>query len=213
MVGPDGRVISTDFSSAMVEVARRLGASRRVDDMEYRQLDAEAMDLGDESVDAIVSRAVFMLLADPAGALREARRVLRPGGSLAFVVFTTPDQNPWAAVPSAALVRRGHLAPPQPEAPRVFALADPERARSLVTGAGFGEPLIEQVDLVFHYVDEDDAWNAVVGLNGPMARIVEGLPDDERVATRLAVLDGFGQFRDPDGSYTVPAGALDVQTT
>lgn len=77
------------------------------------------MDLEDDSVDAVVCRSVFMLVGDPAAALREARRGLRPGGSLAFTVFTTPNNNPWAAVPAAVLVQRGHLAPPQPGGPGV----------------------------------------------------------------------------------------------
>lgn len=210
MVGPRGRVISTDFSSEMVEVARRLGASRGLSNVAYRQLDAEAMDLDDNSVDAVVGRAVYMLLGDPGAALCEARRVIRPGGSLAFTVFTTPEQNPWAAVPAAVLMQRGHLAPPQPDAPGVFALGDPERVRSLATGAGFSEPLIEQVDFVFHYVDEHDAWNAIVDLNGPLAVIIGRLSDDERDATRRAVLDGFGPFRESDGTYPVRAQALAV---
>ena len=151
-----------------------------------------------------------MLLADPAAALREARRVLRPGGSVAFTAFTTPDRNPWAAVPGATLVQRGHLAPPQPGAPGVFALGDPEQVRDLVPAAGFSDVTIEQIDFVFHYDDEDDAWRAVVDLNGPLAVIIDQLASDEGESTRRAVLDGFEPFRDDDGSYPVPAQALAV---
>lgn len=178
--------------------------------VEYRQLDAEAMDLDDNTADAVVGRAVYMLLGDPAVALSEARRVLRPGGSLAFTAFTTPDQNPWFAEPAAVLIQRGHLAPPQPGAPGVFSLGDPERVRALVNGAGFSEPLTEQVDFVFHYVDEHDAWKAIVDLNGPLAVIIKGLSDDERNVIRHAVLDGFSPFRDLDASYRVRAQALAV---
>ncbi len=210
LVGPQGRVISTDFSSKMVEAARRLGASRGLDNVEYRQLDAEAMNLDDDTVDAVVGRSVFMLLGDPAGALGESRRVLRDGGSLAFTVFTTPDQNPWFAVPAAVLAQRGHFAPPPPSAPGIFALADPERVCGLVTAAGFSEPRTDQVDFVFHHADDDDAWNAIVDLHGPLAVIIKGLSDDERDEIRRVVLDGFGPFRDPDGSYRIRAQALAV---
>jgi SAM-dependent methyltransferase len=210
LVGAEGRVISTDFASEMVEVARRLGAARGVTNVEYRQLDAEAMDLDDGTVDAVVGRSVFMLLADPAAALNEARRVLRPGGSIAFTAFTTPDRNPWAAVPGAALVQRGHLPPPQPGAPGVFALGDAAHVRDVVSAAGFSDVAIEQIDFVFHYVDEDDAWQAVVDLNGPLAVIIDQLPGDERESSRRAVLDGLEPFRVTDGSYPVPAQALAV---
>jgi SAM-dependent methyltransferase len=210
LVGSQGRVISTDLALEMVDVAQRLGAARGLGNVDYRQLDAEAMDLEDDSVDAVVCRSVFMLVGDPAAALREARRVLRPGGSLAFTVFTTPNNNPWAAVPAAVLVQRGHLAPPQPGGPGVFALGDPERVRALVTEAGFSEPVITPVDFAFHYSNDDDAWNAIGDLNGPLAVIIDRLSGDERDATRHSVLEGFGQFRSAEGSYPVPAQALAV---
>jgi SAM-dependent methyltransferase len=210
LVGPQGRVISTDFASEMVEVARQLGAARHLNNVEYRQLDAEAMDLDDDAVDAVVGRSVYMLLADPAAALREARRVVHPGGSVAFTVFSTPESNPWAAVPGGALVQRGHLDPPPPGAPGVFALGDPELVRNLVTAAGFSNVTIEPIDFAFHYEHEHDAWQAVVDLNGPLAVIIDRLSNDERESTRRAVLDGLEPFRASDGSYPVPAQALAV---
>ncbi len=45
----------------------------------------------------------YMLMADPAAALSETRRVLRDGGTLAFAVWQTPDRNPWAAIPGMTL--------------------------------------------------------------------------------------------------------------
>ena len=76
-VGQDGRVISTDFASEMVDVARRNGEARGVSNVEYRVLDAERMDLDDDSVDGVVCRWGYMLMADPAKALGETRRVSR----------------------------------------------------------------------------------------------------------------------------------------
>jgi hypothetical protein len=126
---------------------------------------------------------------------------------LAFAVFTSPSSNPWAAIPAAALVGRGHLSPPEPGAPGVFALGDPDRIREVATSAGFGEPEIEPIDFVFHYGDATDAWNAVLDLNGPMAVVIGQLSADEREATRAAVVDGYARYREPDGSYPVPAQA------
>src|SRR5215211_8965963 len=138
-VGPEGRVLSTDFAPEMVEVARRQGEARGLTNVEYRVLDAERMDLEDDSVDAVVCRFGYMLMADPAAALRETRRVLRDGGPLAFAVWGPPDRNPWVAVPGMTLIQRGHMPPPEPGAPGIFSMADPGRIRELVTAAGFGE--------------------------------------------------------------------------
>jgi ubiquinone/menaquinone biosynthesis C-methylase UbiE len=209
-VGPEGRVISTDFAPEMVEVARRAGEARGLENVEYRVLDAERMDLDDDSVDGVVCRWGYMLMADPAAALRETRRVLRQGGPLAFAVWMTPDRNPWAAVPGMTLVQRGHMPPPEPGAPGIFALGERDRVRGLVTEAGFDEPELEEIAFEFRYVDFDDLWDALVRLAGPLARLIKALPDDERQATREAILESVAPYQNADGSYTAPAASWGV---
>jgi SAM-dependent methyltransferase len=204
-VGDQGKVISTDFAPEMVDAARRVGEASGARNVEFRVMDAERMDLEDDSVDRVVCRWGYMLMADPAQALRETRRVLRAEGALAFAVWATPDRNPWAAVPGMTLVQRGHLPPPDPTAPGIFALGVPERIRELVTGAGFAEPEIEEIAFDFTYADADDVWDALVRLAGPLARAVNVLPDDEREATRAAILENVASYRNEDGSYTTPA--------
>jgi SAM-dependent methyltransferase len=208
-VGDEGRVISSDFAPEMVDVARRQGQARGLSNLEYRVLDAERMELDDDSVDGVVCRFAYMLMADPAAALRETRRVLRNGGPLAFAVWATPDRNPWAAIPRMTYVQRGHVPPPDPTAPGIFAMGMPERIRELVTGAGFGEPEIGEIAFAYRYADEDDLWDAVLSLS-PLARVVNALPDDERQATRAAVISNMASYRNDDGSYSAPAAAWGV---
>jgi len=204
-VGDAGRVMSTDFAPGMVDVARRLGEARGLANVEFRVLDAERMDLEDNSVDAVVCRWGYMLMADPAAALSQTRRVLRGGDSLAFAVWAPPDRNPWAAVPGMTLVQRGHMPPPQPGAPGIFAMGDPDRVRELVAGAGFDEPELEEIAFDFRYADFDDLWDALVRLAGPLARAIDALPDDERQATRAAIMENMAPYRNEDGSYAAPA--------
>src|SRR3954471_2022918 len=131
-VGEHGKVLCTDFSPEMLEAARRNGERCGLSNVDYRVLDAERMDLDDDSVDGVLCRWGYMLMADPAAALRETRRVLRDGGTLAFAVWQTPDRNPWAALPGMILVQRGHMPPPEPGAPGIFAMGEADRVRDLV---------------------------------------------------------------------------------
>ena len=204
-VGAGGHVISSDFSPNMVEVARRNGEARSLTQVEYRVLDAEKMDLDDDSVDGVVCRWGYMLMADPAAALRETRRVLRDGGPLAFAVWAPPDRNPWAAIPGMTLVQRGHMPPPEPGAPGMFAMGDPGRIRELVTQAGFAEPDLEEIPLEFRYANFDDLWDTLVRITGPLARAIKALPDAERQATRTAIEENVESYRNQDGSYSAPA--------
>jgi ubiquinone/menaquinone biosynthesis C-methylase UbiE len=112
LLGQAGRLISTDFSPAMLGVARRRAAELGLGNVDFRVMDAERVRLETDSVDGVLCRFGYMLMADPAAALSETRRVLRPGGRLALAVWGAPDRNPFFTVIAAILVERGHLPPP-----------------------------------------------------------------------------------------------------
>jgi SAM-dependent methyltransferase len=207
-VGAAGKLLCTDFSREMLEAARRNGERRGLTNVEYRVLDAERMDLDDNSVDGVLCRWGYMLMADPAAALGETRRVLRDGGRLAFAVWQTPDRNPWAAIPGMTLVQRGHMPPPEPGAPGIFAMGLADRIVELVTGAGFGEPRLEQLTFEWRYA-ADDLWDTLTRLAGPLAAVINGLPDEERRATRAAIEENLAQYR-RDGELVVPAACWGV---
>jgi SAM-dependent methyltransferase len=95
LVGETGRVIATDFATEMVAAARRRAEELGIRNVELRVLDAERMDLETDSVDGVLCRWGYMLMVDPAAAFAETRRVLRPGGRLAFSVWAGPERNPW----------------------------------------------------------------------------------------------------------------------
>jgi SAM-dependent methyltransferase len=212
-VGGEGRVLSTDFAPEMVDVARRQGEARGLTNVDFRVLDAERMDLDDESVDGVVCRFGYMLMADPAAAMAETRRVLRPGGPLALAVWGTPDRNPWAAVPAMTLMQRGHLPPPEPGAPGIFALGEPNRIQDLLGEAGFSQPdPLEELALEYRWADFDDLWDTLTRITGAVARAIESLSEDERQATRAAMEENVASFRNEDGTYSAPAAAWGVLT-
>lgn len=207
-VGDDGKVVTTDFAPEMLEAARRNGEQQGVSNVEFQVLDAERMDFDDDSFDGVVCRWGYMLMADPAAALSETRRVLRDGGTLGFAVWQGPDRNLWAAIPAMTLVQRGHMPPPEPGAPGIFALGDRERLTSLVEGAGFQAPQIEELTFEWRYSGEE-LWETLTRLAGPLAAVINELPEDERQATRSAIEEGMAQFRQ-NGELVVPAACWGV---
>jgi SAM-dependent methyltransferase len=186
-VGDDGKLISTDFAPSMVGVARRVGDRAGLGNVEYRVLDAERMDLDDSSVDGVLCRFGYMLMADPAAALSETRRVLRDGGRLSFAVWAEPDRNHWASLPGLVLVELGQMPPPELGAPGIFAMADPDRIRELVTGAGFDDPDIEEVPVRWDYESADQHWEKTLTLAAPIAEAFGSLEDGdkERVSSEV----------------------------
>jgi SAM-dependent methyltransferase len=202
-VGPEGRLISTDFAPAMVDAARRLTQERRVGNIEHRVMDAEAIDLPDASVDAVLCRWGFMLFADPARAFAETRRVLRPGGRLAFAVWAPPDTNPWAAVVGRTVVAHGAMPPPEPDAPGMFLFANPERIDAVVRGAGFERVEIDDVAVAFTYDSFDDYWTVTLELGAGIANALAPLPEEEREQIRADVERAAEPYRTADG-YEFP---------
>src|SRR6266540_6723065 len=184
LVGPGGRVIVSDFSEAMVETAKRHAAELGLGNVEFRVLDAEQLDLPDEAVDGVLCRWGYMLMADPAAAFAETRRVLRRGGRLSCAVFAGPEQNPWAALPSRVLQERGHMPPPGAVAPGILALADRDRLRRLFAEAGFSDPQIEEVAFTWYFRDVDDYWEFLNSAAGAIAMVLKRLGHDERERIR-----------------------------
>jgi SAM-dependent methyltransferase len=198
-LGDDGRLIMTDFASGMVEATRRRGEELGVSNVEYRVLDAERMDLDDDSVDGVDCRFGYMLMADPAKALAETRRVLRDGGRLAFAVWGPPQENLWAAIPGMTLVELGHMPAPEPQAPGIFAMGDPERIRELVTGAGFGEPEIEQVEVHWGYTTPDEHWEKTLKLAAPIADAYASLDAGAQEEVHAKVTERAAEQIEGDG--------------
>jgi SAM-dependent methyltransferase len=207
LLGDDGRLISTDFSPDMVEVARRRGNELGLSNVDYRVIDAERIELDTGSVDGVLCQSTYMLVADPAAALAETRRVLRSGGRLGLSVWGAPERNPWASVGGMILVERGHMAPPEPGAPGVFSLASEERTVALLAGAGFGSVRTEEVPVRFAFRDLADYERWVIDVAGPFAMVVRALPDDERETLRARLKEAFVPFS-ADGGYELPGVAL-----
>src|SRR5688572_8701032 len=82
-VGPDGHVLCTDFAEPMVDAARRRAAEEELENVDFRVVDAEAMELPDASFDAVLCRLGYMLMGDAGKAFEESNRVLRHTGRLA----------------------------------------------------------------------------------------------------------------------------------
>ena len=210
---PGGKLITTDGAEAMVEAARARAEELGVTELvEARAMEAEWIDMETATVDKVLCRWGYMLLADPEAALRETRRILKPGGRLALACWDTPETNPWST--GKLLVSLGFVEPSDPDEPGPFRLADPEAIRELLHAAGFVDDItLEAVDFTFHAESADAWWEQQLDCSLSLRAFAKGLSPAEHTRLRDAVDDALSAYARPDGSLALPARTLVAAAT
>jgi SAM-dependent methyltransferase len=208
LVKPGGTLISSDGARAMVGVAAGRARDLGVTNVEFRQLELEWIDLPTASVDSVLCRWGLMFAFDPAAALQEARRVIRPGGRIALAVWDVPERNPWATIATRALVELGHVEPLDPGAPGMFALADAAGLGELLDAAGFLEVEVDSVELSRSASGVDAYVEETLDLSRPFAEVRERLAADEWGQVRERIASLAEPFMSADGGLRFPACSL-----
>lgn len=201
-------IVSTDLNQPMLDHAATKPGMERV---RFQQADATSLPFPDRSFDAIVCQFGVMFFPDKVAGMREAKRVLKPGGRLLFSVWDSLADNPVMAETVAGLKKR------YPTQPSWFldrtpcGYRDPDQIRADMRAAGFADASVETVRLTGL---ARDALDPAVGFcqGSPMSVEIQTLEPDGLAAAIDAVAEAvvarFGQ-----GPFTVALQALVVEAT
>jgi SAM-dependent methyltransferase len=206
LIAPTGTLITADFVPEMLTAAQERAEKLGITNARFRQMDANVpLDQPAASLDGVVCRWGYMLFNDGEAALRETRRVLRPGGAVALAAWTGARENPWASTSGHLLVERGLMERPKKGAPGQFAWGAPGLVQEHMEAAGFIEPRVEIVDFAFRYADVDDWWVALTQTSTATAD-ADAEMDYATRSDILAELEHAAEpFEQPDGSLVIPA--------
>ena len=208
LVGPSGKLISSDASEEMIDVARRRAEELGIANVEFKAMEGEWIDLPTASVDGVLCRWGYMLMLDPEASLRETRRVLRPGGHVALAAWAPPDTNPQMTMAPKTLLDLGLTEPPNPDEPGPFAFAKPGRIEELLDAAGFDDVVVDTLDLHFHFTSRDEVFENFVDLS-PTGSIVLGtLSPADHTRFRDELDERLEPFTRDDGGVELPGKAL-----
>jgi SAM-dependent methyltransferase len=200
-VGPSGTVVLSDVAEEMVAVAARRASSHP--QVSTAVFDQSEIDAETGHFDAVISRHGLMLAEDPVATVREAARVLRPGGSYAAMTWASRDLNPWIGVVFDAIGEQFGAPFPPPNGPGVFSLDDTELLTSVLRGGGLEGVRAESVETPMRYSSLEDWWERMLQLAGPLAIALAGMEPDVREAIKERALDAGAKASRRDGDEIV----------
>jgi len=197
-VTPGGAVVVSDFAVEMVSIAAARVEALGLENVTARQLDLDRIDEPDASYDVVLCREGLMFAIDPARAAQEITRVLRSQGRFAVAVWGPPAANPWLTVVFEAVgAVTGRTVPP-PGVPGPFSLSDNARLLELFAATARDLMLVE-VPVPARAASFEDWWLRTSALAGPLATILESLPDEARGSIREHARESARQYETPGG--------------
>jgi len=212
IAGSRGRVVCTDISSGLLAFARERAREAGLDNVEFIEQDAEQLDFGKESFDAIVSRALLMFLPDVAGTLTRLRSFLKPGGRFAASVWGEKSKVQFAV---AGSVIAGELAlpTPPPGLPGIFALADEGRLATLVREAGFHDVETGTLPVIFETETAAQFTEFIRDVAPPFSVLLKDQTPEARERIWGKVTEAYARFADASGRVRTTNEAIWVAGT
>lgn len=202
---PDLRLTGIDISETQIKAARTRAAQLGNDGVRFEVMSMDALELDTDSVDAVMSRMGALMMGDPTRTVREAARVLVPGGRLAVAVWGTLDMH--------AAMRLGlrslDAVLPAEQVPD-FSVFDKMAAAGVRDGilreAGLTAVESRTLRWTFERADIESWWSLVLAIPGPMHDAFRRLDQDALGQARRTMVELAAPYRRRDGSYAFPMG-------
>jgi SAM-dependent methyltransferase len=182
--------VGIDFSAQMIALARQEHPPLR-----FEVGDAEALAFGAASFDAVAINFGVLHLAHPDTALAEARRVLAPGGRCAFTVWAKPEISIGFGIVLGAIERLGRMDVPLPEGPPFFRFSDRDESIRSMAAAGFVDPHVEQIPLVWRLPSAGALFDAFANGAVRTAALLRAQTPDALVDIHTAVVEEAAKYR------------------
>ncbi len=196
-VGPGGAVVGTDLSEGMLASARELAARLGLANADFERMDAEHLDLADASFDVAVCALGLMYVPDAAASLREMRRVLKPGGRAAALVWGERAKCGWAEIFPIVDARVSTEV-----CPLFFRLGTGDVLARAFEAAGFADVRADRLETPLHYATDAEACGAAFD-GGPVALAWSRFDELARAEARAAYLASIQPYRN-GGGYEIP---------
>jgi SAM-dependent methyltransferase len=209
-VGPAGRIVATDIASGMLEIGKERAAALGLENIEFRQADAEELQVPEEGFDAVLCRFGLMFFPDVGKALERIRAALVPGGRLAAAVWGPPERTPFVAIPLQTVARELQLPKPAPGTPGPLALADADVLGAKVRAAGFDDVRVERETITLPFASAAEFARFMRAVAAPVNNLLADHTPERRDEVWRAIELAAGERAAADGSLDMPGEVIYV---
>lgn len=199
VVGPSGRVIGIDHSSGMLSVARRRAVALGLNNMEFREGDAESLPVSERGFDAVLCRWGLMFMPDLDSAVRRIREVLKPSGWFATAVWASAEKVPMISLASDRVREIAGVAPPPPGTPDPLSLADTSILERALVAAGFRELSAEPMPVYFEFDSPQAFLECRRDMSFAFRALLSSRPPEVQRRIEEAVLSEARRYVDSNG--------------
>jgi ubiquinone/menaquinone biosynthesis C-methylase UbiE len=182
--------VGIDFSAAQVHLARVRNPAVR-----FERADAEALPFTSSTFDAVMCAFGICHMPNPDSALREAHRVLKPGGRVAFSVWDTPERAIGVGAVYAAVRAHGSMDIGLPPGPNFFLFSDPEESIKALRAAGFDSPTAHQAPQVWRIADANSLFDMIAGSSVRAGATLRAQSPTAKEAIRAALREKVSAYK------------------
>jgi len=212
-VGATGHVLATDISPGILEYAAANASRAGLDNVETLEADGEDLSaVGTATYDAAISRVGLIYFPDQRRALGEICRVVRPGGRVSSIVYSTPDRNGFFAIPVGIIRRIAGLPAPAPGLPGPFSLGGPRVAEAAYDAAGLVDVTVTPVVSPVRLPSAAECVRFEQESFGALHTMLSGVDDEEQAAAWREIEEALGEFETAYG-FVGPCEMLVVSGT
>jgi SAM-dependent methyltransferase len=208
-VGPGGAVLATDISPAILEHAARAASEAGLHNVTTRVMDGEQLEeIEGEPFDAAISRLGLIYLPDQVKALVGQREVVRDGGHVAAIVYSTAERNQFFSIPVSIIRRRAELPPPAAGQPGPFSLGADGALESVFAAAGLEAVRVERIEAPLRLPSAAECVRFEQESFGALHQMLAGLSEAEREEAWQEIRAEFAQFESAGGGFVGPCELL-----
>src|SRR5215207_1523095 len=198
-VGNSGHVLAIDISSQMLSIAKQRAISLGLEQViEFKEGDAETIDLPASTFDAALCRFGLMFLPDLRTGLSNIYRSLVDGGRLAAAVWASPDKVPFIAVALNTVMKETKSPPPAPGTPGAFSLSDENMLRNSFIKSGYKDVTIERMDVTFDFDSAEVYTSFVYETAAPLQAMLANQPQERREEILKAITESARKYTEND---------------